>query len=201
MKERIVNSIQKFVEHCDMLACRHQTSDWKIIRTPTNEWTTDYWVRRDYDDGSFNISQYTIGPIDKSIKFGPLSTKLSMLFAQGFRLEIEGWKTNLKQKLRLVRGAEQYKLVKIPTYRLEEYQDLSRWVKDGSTPHFEPYTIERKESRAIIDPFEELMRKYPVTKNTVEFIGNQTLREYVKQQLREHRKLEYDRKISSITDS
>lgn len=157
---------------------------------------TSHYTRLDYEDGSFTITQNMMGPIDKSIRFGPLTTKLSHLFALGFRLEINGWKNSRNQKLRLIRGREQYKLAKIPTHCLNQYQDLTMWVKDGNKPHIEPYTVEHKpkeiikEVRVETDPFEELMLRYPVRRKTVEFVGNQTLEEYVKNQLREQRRLE-----------
>lgn len=157
---------------------------------------TSYYTRKEYDDGSLIIKQSVIGPIDKTIRFGPLSAKLSELFAMGFILQIDGWKNNRNQKLRLIRGREQYKLAKIPTHCLNQYQDLTMWVRDGSKPHFEPYTVNPKpkeiikEVRIETDPFEELMLRYPVRRKTVEFVGNQTLEQYVKQQLREQRRLE-----------
>jgi hypothetical protein len=157
---------------------------------------TSYYTRKEYDDGSLIIKQIVIGPIDKTIRFGPLSVKLSELFAMGFILVIDGWKNSRNQKLRLTRGSEQYKLAKIPTHSLNQYQDLTMWVKDGSKPHHEPYTVEHKpkeiikEVRVQTDPFEELMLRYPVRRKPVEFVGNQTLEQYVKQQLREQRRLE-----------
>lgn len=163
-----------------------------------DQWDTSYYTRKDYNDGSFNIQQSIVGPIDKTIRFGPLSAKLSELLAMGFILEIDGWKNRRNQKLRLVRGHEQYKLAKIPTHSLNEYHDLSQWVKDGAKPHHEPYTATDPKPKEIIkevriqtDPFEELMLRYPVVRKPVEFVGNQTLKEYVKQQLREQRRQDH----------
>jgi hypothetical protein len=155
-----------------------------------------YYTRKDYEDGSFNIQQSVVGQIDKTVRFGPLSAKLSELFAMGFILRIDGWVSNRNQKLRLIRGSEQYKLAKIPTHCLNQYQDLTMWVRDGLNPHFEPHTVDPKpkeiikEVRVVTDPFEELMLRYPIRRKTVEFVGNQTLEQYVKQQLREQRRLE-----------
>lgn len=157
---------------------------------------TPYYTRKEYDDGSLTVKQSVIGPVDKTIRFGPLSAKLSELFAMGFILRIDGWVSNRNQKLRLIRGSEQYKLAKIPTHCLDQYQDLTMWVRDGLNSHFEPYTADPKpkeiikEVRVETDPFEELMLRYPVRRKTVEFVGNQTLEQYVKQQLREQRRLE-----------
>jgi hypothetical protein len=161
------------------------------------QYDTPYYTRKDYDDGSFIIQQCIRGPNDKTISFGPLSTTLSELFAMGFILQVIGWKSNRSHKLKLVREHEQYKLAKIPAYSLDRHQDLSIWVKDSVKPQFEPYTVERKpkeiikEVRIETDPFEELMLRYPVRRKAVRFVGNQTLEQYVKQQLREQRKLEH----------
>ncbi len=160
------------------------------------ETNTSYYTRKDYDDGSFNIEQYTTGPFDKTLAFGPLTVKLSELLVKGFHLNINGWKNNSNQKLHLIRGAERYKLQKIPTHELNKYEDLTQWVKDYTKPHFEPYTVKYKpreiikEVRIETDPFDQLMLRYPVRRKTVKFIGNQTLEEYVKQQLFEHKRVE-----------
>lgn len=198
-----MDNIQRYVEHYDGIVRRRQMANGETVTLYTDERNntveqrdTSYSTRLDYDDGSFIITQNIVGPIDKSVRFGPLTTKLSHLFALGFRLEIDGWKNRRNQKLRLVRGDEQYKLAKIPTWRVSEHQDLTMWVRDGSAPHFEPYTVDPKpkeiikEVRIETDPFEELMLRYPVRRKTVEFVGNQTLEQYVKQQLREQRRLE-----------
>ena len=160
------------------------------------EISTSFYTRLDYDDGSFIITQNTVGPFDKVIRFGPLKTNLSELFKMGFILEIQGWKNSMNQKLRLVRGKEKYKLRRIRTSDIGAHDNLVQWVRDATEPHYEPYTTERKpkeiikEVRVQTDPFEELMLRYPVNKKPIEFIGNQTLNEYVKQQLREQRRLQ-----------
>lgn len=203
-----MDNIEHNTKHFDTLKAREQTSTLSenVDRGETcamyvdennnvvRQLCTSYYSRLDYDDGSFIITQNIKGPVDKTINFGPLATKLSNLFALGFSLEISGWKSNNNQKLKLVRGKEQYKLAMIPTRRLREHQDLTIWVKDGKSPHFEPYTIEPKEIineiRIDTDPFEQLMIRYPIKRKPIEFIGNQTIEQYVKQQLREQRRLE-----------
>ena len=166
-----MDNIQRYVEHFDGVVARkeakHSFSSVPITESTTNassivatkevsgrgenysvyvdkQHDTSYYTRKDYEDGSFNIQQSVVGPIDKTIRFGPLSAKLSELFAMGFILEIDGWTNSRNQKLRLIRGCESYKLAKIPTHRLSQYQDLTMWVRDGSKPHFEPYTVDPK---------------------------------------------------------
>lgn len=199
-----MNNVQRYVEHFDAHVRRKDPSYAMVefvedgYGGTAQQMETSYYTRKDYDDGSFNIQQSVIGPIDKVIRFGPLTAKLSELFAMGFILQIEGWKNHHNQKLRLVRGNEQYKLRKIRTVDLDTHRDLTDWVKDDAKPHFEPYTVEYehkpkeiiREVRIQTDPFDELMLRYPVVRKPVEFVGNQTLKEYVKQQLREQRKLE-----------
>lgn len=197
-----MDNVQRYVEHFDAQVCR-KNPNYAMVEFiedgyggTAQQTEKSYYTRKDYDDGSFNVQQSVIGPVDKVIRFGPLTAKLSELFAMGFILQIEGWKNHRNQKLRLVRGNEQYKLRKIPTHSLNRCEDLTQWVKDGAKPHFEPYTVEHKpkeitrEVRIQTDPFEELMLRYPVVRKPVEFVGNQTLKEYVKQQLRDQRKLE-----------
>jgi hypothetical protein len=161
-----------------------------------DEISTSFYTRLDYNDGSFIIRQNTVGPFDRVVRFGPLKTNLSDLFKIGFTLEIEGWKNSMNQKLHLVRDKEKYKLAKLKTSDIGRYDNLVQWVKDATEPHYEPYTVKRKpkeiikEVRVQTDPFEELILRYPVKRKPVEFIGNQTLNEYVKQQLREQRRLQ-----------
>jgi hypothetical protein len=198
------NTIKRYVKYFDEQVSRKSNGDFAMMQLvpdgyggAAEELSTSFYTRRDYDDGSFVIEQYETGPIDKVIRFGPLQSKLSDLFKKGFILVIEGWKYHKNQKLRLVRGEEQYTLAKIRTDDLGRCVNLTNWVKNDTMPHFEPYTVERPQSKTIIkevrietDPFEQLLLKYPVTRKPVEFIGNQTINEYVKQQLREQRRLQ-----------
>jgi hypothetical protein len=160
------------------------------------EFSTGFYTRLDYDDGSFIITQDVMGVFDRVICFGPLKTNLSDLMNNmGFSLRIEGFKYRANQTLYLARGHERYKLTKIRTIDLTKYTDLVQYVKNATEPHYEPYISaqKQKEIKEVLDqkdPFEELMSKYPKKRNPVEFIGNQTLSEYVKQQLREQRRLE-----------
>jgi hypothetical protein len=198
-----MDNIQKYVQHFDAQYKRSIGNDSAFTEIKSDgyggsviEIETSCYTRKDYDDGSFVIQQLNIGLNDRTIKFGPLTTKLSDLFAMGFILKIQGWKHSRNQKLVLIRGNERYKLAKIPTSQLNQYQDLTMWVKDYTKPHFDPYTVEPKlkqiikEVRIETDPFEQLTLRYPVRRKTVEFVGNQTLEQYVKQQLREQRRLE-----------
>jgi hypothetical protein len=198
------DNIKRYVKYFDEQVSKKSNGDFAMMQLvpdgyggAAEELSTCFYTRRDYDDGSFIIEQRETGPFDKVIRFGPLESKLSELIRMGFILVIQGWKYHRNQKLRLVRGKEQYKLTKIRTVDLGKYDNLTNWVKDGTKPHFEPYTVEHVQPKTIIkevrietDPFEQLLLRYPVTRKPVEFIGNQTLTEYVKQQLREQRRLQ-----------
>jgi hypothetical protein len=198
-----MNNVERYVKYFDNLVPRKTNGNFAMHQFVSDgyggfaqETSTSFYTRLDYDDGSFIIRQNTIGPFDRVIRFGPLKTNLSDLFKKGFKLEIQGWKSTMNQKLCLVRGREKYKLRKIRTSDIGRYDNLVQWVKDVMEPHYEPYTVEHKPKEIIkevlvqTDPFEELMLRYPVKRKPVEFIGNQTLKEYVKQQLREQRRLE-----------
>lgn len=197
-----MDNIQRYIDHFDRQVSRsaQNTAVLEFVddgyNSTAQQIRTSYFSRKDYDDGSFDIQQSVIGPIDKTIRFGPLQAKLSELFALGFILQIEGWKNHRSQKLRLVRGNEQYKLAKIRTDAMDRLQDLTTLIRDCNSPSFEIDTDKPrtkliiKEVRIQTDPFEELMLRYPVVRKPVELIGNQTIDEYVKQQLREQRKLE-----------
>ncbi len=173
--------------------------------------STSFWEREDYDDGSFIVRQLNAGVLDKVIRFGPLTTTINQLYAMGFTLSIESFTHRKKHSLVLRRDKEEYKLATIFTSDLAKYEDLTMHVRDQSEPDYrssmasakeetkqEPHVIIRevekeviKEIRIETDPFEELMLRYPVTRKSVEFVGNQTISEYVKQQLKENRRLQY----------
>lgn len=168
--------------------------------------STSFWEREDYDDGSFIMRQLNAGQLDKTIRFGPLTATLGKLFAMGFILVIESFTHRKKHSLILKKDKEEYKLATIFSGDLNKYEDLTLHVKDQSAPDYksaqskvndeqkQPHIIIKeviKEVRIETDPFEELMLRYPVTRKPVEFVGNQTIQEYVKQQLKEHRRLNY----------
>ena len=172
--------------------------------------SSSFWEREDYDDGSFIIQQNTQGIHNKTIRFGPLETTLKDLLVMGFVLCVESFAHRKKHSLILRRGKEVYKLKTLTTDELNRYPDMFSHVRDGITlDHHvnngkdevetsEPKVIIKqvvkeviKEVRIETDPFEELMLRYPVVRKPVEFVGNQTIGEYVKQQLKENRRLQY----------
>lgn len=179
----------------------------KVIYKPDNYGgvvkisSTRFWEREDYDDGSLVIRQLDKGMIDKTLRFGPLTTTLYALYAMGFHLAIESFIHRKKHSLFLTNGKEEYKLATITAADLLKYDDLMKHVKDQAKPDYRQiisgknpsYIIkdEVKEVKIETDPFEELMLRYPLNRKPVEFVGNQTVKEYVKQQLKEHRRLHY----------
>lgn len=172
--------------------------------------SSSFWQREDYDDGSFIIHQNRHGVHNKTIRFGPLETTLNDLLVMDFVLCVESFAHRKKHSLILRRGKEVYKLKTLTTEDLIKYPDMFSHVRDGITlDHHvnngkdevetsEPKVIIKqvvkeviKEVRIETDPFEELMLRYPVVRKPVEFVGNQTIGEYVKQQLKENRRLQY----------
>lgn len=167
--------------------------------------SNSFWSRKDWDDGSFIMRQVTPGVLDKTLKFGPLTAKLSELRARGFFLTIESFNYRKKHSLILQNidnHRESYKVATIFNDDLNKHQDLSAFIRDQSEPDYHQYVplkpvvkiVEKeviKEVMVKTDPFEELLMRYPLERKPVEFIGNLTLNEYVKQQLKENRKLHY----------
>lgn len=167
--------------------------------------SNSFWSREDWDDGSFIMRQVTPGVLDKTLKFGPLTAKLSELRARGFFLAIESFNYRKKHSLilrNIDNHRESYKVATIVNGDLNKHQDLSAFIRDQSEPDYHQYVplkphvkiVEKeviKEVMVKTDPFEELLMRYPLERKPVEFIGNLTLNEYVKQQLKENRKLHY----------
>lgn len=171
--------------------------------------SNSFWEREDWDDGSFIVRQLDRGVLDKTLKFGPLSAKLSELYAKGFILTVESFSHRRKHSLilrNLNNYRESYKVATVTNDDLSKIDDLSRFIKDGSKPDYhvtqanmaKPQEIIKIVEKEVIkevmikpDPFDELLMRYPLKRKPVEFIGNLTLDEYVKQQLKENRKLDY----------
>lgn len=164
-----------------------------------------FWEREDWDDGSFIMRQLNPGVIDRTLRFGPLTSKLSELQKRGFFLTIESFNYRKKHSLILrnkTNHRESYKVATIANDDLGKHSDLTMFIRDGSEPDYHQYVplrpvvkvVEKeviKEVMVKTDPFEELLMRYPLERKPVEFIGNLTLNEYVKQQLKENRKLHY----------
>lgn len=167
--------------------------------------TSAFWERSEYDDGSFTIHQNRIGLTNKKIRFGPLETTLKELLDMGFTMCVDSFTHRKKHSLIIRRGKEVYKLRTLTSEDLTKYADLFSHVRDDSSLDYHHKTNDTsvdktqtivemreviKEVRIQTDPFEELMLRYPVVRKPVEFVGNQTIREYVKQQLKENRRLQ-----------
>jgi hypothetical protein len=168
-----------------------------------------FWEREDWDDGSFIVHQLDRGVLDRTLKFGPLSAKLSELYAKGFILTIESFTHRRKHSL-ILRNSnnyrEYYKVATVTNDDLSKVDDLTRFIRDGSKPDYhvtqaniaKPQEIIKIVEKEVIkevmiesDPLDQLLMRYPLKRKPVEFIGNLTLDEYVKQQLKENRKLHY----------
>ena len=163
--------------------------------------SNSFWEREDWDDGSFIMRQLNRGVIDKTLRFGPLTAKLSELQSKGFFLTIESFNYRKKHSLilrNIDNRRESYKVATIFNGDLNKHQDLSAFIRDGAEPDYHQYVplrpvvkVVEKEVMVKTDPFEELLMRYPLERKPVEFIGNLTLNEYVKQQLKANRKLHY----------
>jgi len=197
-----MDNIQHYVKHFNNLVEQQSTQKTRPDGYGSIAVITEssFWTRDDYDDGSFTIRQMNPGVLDKIIRFGPLQTTISELFAMGFILQIEGWVSKRNQTLRLIRGHEQYKVARIPTHSLSSCQDLTQFIRDRAAPHIEPIKekVETPHIQEVIrevfieqDPLEQLLLRYPIRRKPIEFVGNQTLPEYVKSQLKEQRRLQH----------
>jgi len=167
--------------------------------------SNSFWEREDWDDGSFIMRQLNPGIIDRTLRFGPLTSKLSELQGRGFFLTIESFNYRKKHSLILrnkTNHRESYKVATIANDDLGKHSDLTMFIRDVAEPDYHQYVplrpvvkvVEKeviKEVMVKTDPFEELLMRYPLERKPVEFIGNLTLNEYVKQQLKENRKLHY----------
>lgn len=147
------------------------------------------------DDRSFSMEQYAHIKNDKELFFGPLKTTINQLIDMGFHLEISGFKYQRHFKLVLRRDREQYSILKLNADQLHAHGDLGWHIKkDNLKLHFfcpkhemlKPVVkyIEKIKEVEVGDPLEQLRVKYPKRHKKVEFIGNQTLSEYVKTQLK-----------------
>lgn len=172
--------------------------------------SNSFWEREDWDDGSFIVNQFKRGALDKTLKFGPLSAKLSELYSKGFFLTVESFIHRRKHSLVLRNSKnhrESYKVATVTNDDLGRLGDLTRFIKDQVKPDYHSVSasmaakateiirfIEKEVIKEVIvqtDPLDELLKRYPLERKPVEFIGNLTLNEYVKQQLKEHRKLHH----------
>ena len=167
--------------------------------------SNSFWEREDWDDGSFIMRQLERGVIDKTLRFGPLTAKLSELQSKGFFLTIESFNYRKKHSLilrNIDNRRESYKLATITNSDLGTQEDLTMFIRDDAKPDYHQYVPLKpivkivkkeviKEVMVKTDPFEELLMRYPLERKPVEFIGNLTLNEYVKQQLKANRKLHY----------
>ena len=171
--------------------------------------TSDYLERKDWDDGSFIVRQLKQATPDKTLRFGPLTVKMSEMYDRGYVLLVESFKHRKKHSLILRNSKnhrESYKVATILASELCEYIDLAAFVRDGAEPDYQVTMANLKTPKEIVkivekeiikevmikpDPFDELLLRYPLERKPVEFVGNLTLNEYVKQQMKEHRRLHY----------
>lgn len=177
----------KFDEFVKDFKCIHENSCGYV-----KSFTTDFYMRADYDDGSFIIEQPVSPNTNKTLRFGPLSVTVSELYSRGFWLCVESFAQRRKHKL-ILRNTqnprEAYRLTMIFDIDLGKHSDLSMFIKDQSEPVKE--TIGYTNLAVVRDPFDELQAKYPAKPKHIKSIGNLTFEEYVKQQLRENRRLNY----------
>lgn len=174
--------------YIDLCGFDEFVKDFKHIHGQATSFSsTDFYIRADFDDGSFLIEQPVAPKINKTLRFGPLKATLSELYSQGFRLFVESFSHRRKHKLILrntQKPREAYKLATIFNVDLRKNSDLSIFVKDHSEPH---YQLDKPVGTAR-DPLDELKEKYPVKPKHVKLIGNLTFEEYVKQQLKQNRR-------------
>lgn len=138
-----------------------------------------------FEDNSFLIIQNYVHPnTDKTIRFGPLSTTLTELFQKGYVLRLDSYIGRSFHKIYLVYSNdinERYFIAKIKNEQFIENRgiSLSCYVKEGTSPK------SCHTHSANVDYFTELQKKYPVKTKKIANIGNQTILEYVKQNLKQ----------------
>lgn len=123
----------------------------------------------DEETKEFFVYQDSLSQGDADIWFGPLKTKLSHLFALGFRLEVSGKARSLpcKYKIHLIRESEKYVLGKVSFAQLREDPVLSEYV----------FKQKRVAGGWSVAPTEKLVVKRKLIPNPI--LGNQTLYEKV----------------------
>ncbi len=169
-----------------------ETTDMGFVK----KYTSKCWTKKISDDNSFVMHQSVCGEYNHTLKFGPLQATLKELMEMGFIMEVYGFLHSRNQILRIIRGNERYKLSKIPTSQLLRFDDLTKFVKDAKKVHCEKEILNDLEfihklvPKSEKEPLDILMEKYPLKRKPIEFVGNQTLEHYVKQQLREQRRLQ-----------
>ena len=138
------------------------------------------------EDGSFCIIQRE-SPIhgDLKLNFGPLDTTLDKLMWDGYFLSIEGFKHQRKVKLKLINDKKRdgYVLYNAPLFEFFKHTDLGLFVNETKNYLLRRLLPEDAKRKYVESPLDSLMRQYPVKKPEM-MIGNMTLDEYVKQQLK-----------------
>lgn len=144
--------------------------------------------RFDDTDNSFLLAQYSFleGGPDPVLRFGPLTSNLSAMYADGWHLTAWGFRTCSRTfPLRLRRGLEVWKVGRVIIDQALKSDNLAQWV-DMTKPRADQ-TICRLPLFAFVDtdPFKAVMQKYPPTRKTAHMIGNKTLREFALEHLRD----------------
>ena len=143
-----------------------------------------------YDDNSFKLIQTTVCGLSPLVHFGPFSKLLSAFVnLEGYNLKVWGFLHHRFGDLCLVSPKqEMYKLHTVKREKLFACADLVSLLPEN----IEALRVVTKIDYQYVyrdrikDPFEALLKRYPVTPAKKEFmVGNQTLREYAIQQLGE----------------
>lgn len=158
--------------------------------------STSYYTAKEYINGHFIIMQFFVGGeiYDRELRFGPVKVKLSELMKDDkYFLLLEGSIQKSSQNLRLVdfeEFSESYTLARIRTVDRYARNNLALWIqKDYHNRLQSPSKKQLSFVEKDTDPLDTLKKMYPKKMKPVTYIGNQTLPEYVKQQLREKRRL------------
>lgn len=155
---------------------------------------TKVWIKSPIeDDGSYIIQQsYTVNNYHEKINFGPLSTAIGKLFDDGWFLLICGNVKNKSVTLHLENGGRDfYVIAKNNIEAFLKVDDLSVFIK--STQNYLLKKCDHSKNyntKALENPLDVLKKKYPYKKPQT-MIGNLTLPEYVKQQLKSNDTKEY----------
>ena len=135
-----------------------------------------------YEDNSFIMTQKTLAFAGISLQFGPAIISLASLEPRGYYLEVRGANLRNTGKLErsfpvmLTQGQDRYRVGRIPARKVTKCVNLVDYLYSKKPLN--------SEAHVSIEPLQALKRKYPYCKKPVEYIGNNTIREYVKNQLK-----------------
>lgn len=130
-------------------------------------------------DGEFLFIQSEIVEADPDVvlRFGPLSSPLSSLFIDGWRIvcsgKVKSIYSNVMHRFYLEKGGDGYRIGSISPHNLSTASSFQPFIKQNRLFSLSP------DVRLALSPLDALLRQYPKAKKTV-MIGNMTAKEFVR---------------------